>query len=322
MESTPGTGRPVVEEDLLGHLLKANDPATQRRVEERLARDPAAPHELSVLRAALAPLAADREEIEPPDELWIRTLGRVAEHIVTVEGLAEKAAGDPVGDMIRRAAAKPALRPAPRESNAGPTAPRRRNVFAIIALSVAVLALVFPAVVHLRARGQQMACQDSMHQFYQATIDYSTDHDGRFPQVGEGERVASVVDTLKSGGYLSDDVKIACPGAPSQDGPVVIANYAYTLGFREDGTLHGLARRPHTDLLPIFADAPIRNAVGIVPVNHRHGQNVLFAGGNVRFCTSPKVGVDGDDIFYNDDGQVAAGKKLLDTVLGRYDERP
>ena len=52
----------------------------------------------------------------------------------------------PVEDMIRRAAAASvgSLRPAPRESASGPGAPRR-NVFAFLALSVAVLALVLPA---------------------------------------------------------------------------------------------------------------------------------------------------------------------------------
>lgn len=317
-----------MEENLLGHLLKANDPATQRLVEERLARDPGAPHELSVLRAALAPLAAGREDIELPPELYIRTLGRVAEYIVASEGRAEKAAGDPVGDMIRRAAAsvsaaKPAARPAPREATAGPAAPRRRNVFAVVALSVAFLALAFPAVVHLRARAQQLACQDSMHLFHQAAVDYSADHDGQFPQVGDGERVASVVGTLKSGGYLPDDVKIGCPGAPAQDGPVAIANFAYTLGFRDEtGKLYGITTRPSTELLPIFADAPFRSASGVVPVNHRHGQNVLFAGGHVRFCTNPFVGPDRDDIFYNQKGDVGAGVSILDTSLGKNDERP
>ena len=316
-----------MEENLLGHLLKANDPATQRLVEERLANDPSAPHDLSVLRAALAPLAADREVFEPPEDLWINTLGRVAAHIVAVEGRVETAGGVPVEDMIRRAAASAAapagaIRPAPGETATVPGAPRR-NVFAFIALSVAVLALVLPAVVHVRARNQQLGCQDSMVQFYQAAVGYSDNHDGRFPQVGDGERVASVVDTLKTAGYLSDSKRLTCPGAPPQDGPVAIAHFAYTLGFREpDGTLRGLERGLQSDLFPIFADAPLRTASGVVPVNHRHGQNVLFAGGKVEFRTNPFAGPNGDDIFYNQDGKVGAGVCEIDAALGRNDERP
>ena len=49
-----------MEENLLGQLLKANDPATAREVERRLAADPAVAHDLARLRAALAPLEADR----------------------------------------------------------------------------------------------------------------------------------------------------------------------------------------------------------------------------------------------------------------------
>jgi hypothetical protein len=315
-----------VEENLLGHLLKANDPGTQRLVEERLANDPSAPHDLAVLRAALAPLAADREEFEPPTDLWVRTLGRVAEHVVEAEGRVEKAGGVPVEDMIRRAAAAASvagsIRPAPRESATGPGAPRR-NVFAFIALSVAVVALVLPAVVHVRARNQQLACQNSMGQFHQAVVGFSNDHDGRFPQVGDGEKAATVVDTLKTAGYLPESVKFVCPSAPAQDGPVAMAHYAYTLGYREpDGTLRGLERKAHSDMFPIFADAPLRSAAGVVPVNHRHGQNVLFAGGKVEFRTNPFAGPNGDDIFYNQQGRVGAGVNEIDCALGRNDERP
>jgi hypothetical protein len=315
-----------VEESLLGHLLKANDPATQRLVEERLASDPSAPHDLAVLRAALAPLAADREEFEPPSDLWVRTLGRVAEYVVEVEGRVEKAGGVPVEDMIRRAAAAAtvagSIRPAPRESATGPGAPRR-NIFAFIALSVAVVALVLPAVVHVRARSQQLACQDSMRQFHQAAVGFSEHHDGRFPQVGDGEKAATVVDTLKTAGYLPESVKFVCPAAPAQDGPVAMAHFAYTLGYRDpDGILRGLERKPQSDLFPIFADAPLRNASGVVPVNHRHGQNVLFAGGKVEFRTNPFAGPNGDDIFYNQRGRVGAGVNEIDCALGRNDERP
>ena len=315
-----------MEENLLGHLLKANDPATQRLVEQRLANDPSAPHDLAVLRTALAPLAADREEFEPPADLWVQTLGRVAEHIVAAEGRVEKAGGVPVEDMIRRAAATAAaprgIRPAPRESAVAPDAPRR-NVFAAIALSVAALALVLPGVVHVRARNQQLACQDSMRQFHRAATGYSDDHEGRFPQVVDGEKAATVVDTLKAAGYLPESMKFVCPAGPAQDGPVAMAHFAYTLGYRDpDGTLRGLERKPQSDPLPIFADAPLRIASGVVPVNHRHGQNVLFVGGNVEFRTTFAIPNGDDNIFYNQRGKVGAGVSEVDCALGRNDERP
>ena len=49
---------------------------------------------------------------------------------------------------------------------------------------------------------------------------------------------------------------------------------------------------------------------------------MLFAGGNVRFCTTTTVGLNADDIFCNQYGKVGAGVCREDTVLGRPYERP
>jgi hypothetical protein len=318
-----------VEENLLGHLLKANDPMTTREVEQWLATDPVAIHDLAMLRRALAPLQADRAEIESPAGLWVRTLARVAEHIVANEGPITRSEDSRTAELIRRAAAvaEPAKLTTPvvpvfLKSEAGLPPARWRNVIAVIGLSAAALALALPAVLHIRARSHQLACQDTMRQFYVAASDYSANHDGRFPQVGDGQIAATAADALKL--YLPPDTRFTCPSAPPDEtAPMALANYAYSLGFRDlTGELHGMERTPGSDLMPILADAPHRQASLAVPVNHRHGQNVLFAGGNVRFCNSPNVGWEGDDIFCNVKGQVGAGLHKFDTALGRPEERP
>src|SRR5262249_43374779 len=97
--------RAAVEENLLGHLLEANEPATQGDVEERLASDPAAVHEVARWRGALAPLEADRADADPPDDLWVRTLARVAGHMVATEGPATPREGMRTEELIRQAAA-------------------------------------------------------------------------------------------------------------------------------------------------------------------------------------------------------------------------
>jgi prepilin-type processing-associated H-X9-DG protein len=87
--------------------------------------------------------------------------------------------------------------------------------------------------------------------------------------------------------------------------------------------LRGLDRGPGDSQLPILADAPARRDDAMaVPINHRHGQNVLFADGHVRFCTISTVGVDGDDIFTNQMGHVGAGIRRTDTSLGGPNEKP
>ncbi|HEX4608078.1 MAG TPA: hypothetical protein VH092_07725, partial [Urbifossiella sp.] len=68
----------------------------------------------------------------------------------------------------------------------------------------------------------------------------------------------------------------------------------------------------------VCADIP----AGAPGAPHSHGQNVLFAGGNVRFATVPTVGVNGDDIYRNNLGRVAAGLDRVDTVLGVGADRP
>ncbi len=321
-----------MEEKLLGHLLKANDPETDREIEARLHDDPVAARDLDVLRQAMAPLEWDREEFEPPADLWVRALSRVAEHMVATEGPLTPPHADVTQELIRRAALLSGPSPvAPRISPAAPptseavsVAPRRRNVIAVVGLSAAVLALVFPAVIQVRQHVLQTTCTNNMGQFYRAASGYSETFDGHFPQVEEGKTAATAAETLKNTGYLPPDMRVTCPaGRTDQAGATALANYAYSLGFRdESGQLWGLDRKPENDLLPIMSDAPIRHGKETWPGNHRHGQNVLFAGGNVRFCTTSLVGIDRDDIFLNADGRVGAGLFRTDTALGRPEEQP
>jgi len=326
--------RNAVEENLLGHLLKANDPTTQRAVEHRLASDPTAVHDLDRLRAALAPLEVDRAEADPPADLWVRTMARVAVHIVAIEGPTTRADDFRTEDLIRQAAAVAGpiagvtvvapITPAPAKSEGGLPPARRWNVVAIVGLSLSGLALVLPAVLHVRERAQQLACQDKMREFYQAAVGYTDNNDGNFPRVPDGQPATTAAEELKQAGYLPSDIRLTCASAPPDaTAPTALASYAYTLGFRDErGQLQGMDRAPGFDLMPILADAPARKNGTAIPINHRRGQNVLFAGGNVRFCTTSSVGVDGDDIFCNRLGQVGAGVAREDTVLGGPYERP
>ena len=323
-----------MERELLGHLMKANDAAAQRAVEQRLASDPAAVHDLARLRVALAPLEADRDDIDPPAGLWARTLARVAEHIVAAEGPTARAEDARTEDLIRKAAAvadepsrpRPVapIRPAPPPAEGGLPPARRWNVFAVVGLSLSLVALALPAVMHVRERSHQLACQNTMRDFYQAAIGYTDNHDGNFPRVPDGLPAATAGETLKQAGYLQADARFTCPSAPPDaTAPVALATYAYTLGFRdENGQLRGMDRAPGYDLMPILADAPARQGAAAIPINHRRGQNVLFAGGNVRFCTTSTVGINGDEIFSNQFGNVGAGVSREDTALGRPEERP
>jgi hypothetical protein len=106
--------------------------------------------------------------------------------------------------------------------------------------------------------------------------------------------------------------------------------YAYSLGYRDPSDNHcGLRRdldQPDLYLprVPIMADRPAilpGGGRGNTP-NHKGGQNVLFLAGNVRFCSTPDVGIEGDNIYLNKEGKVGAGINRWDTVLGCSADKP
>lgn len=310
-----------MEENLLGHLLKANDAPTQADVDRSLANDPRARQMLQDLEGVFAPLAADQDEFEPPSDLFVRTLARVAEHIVYVEGPAPRPRSSVETIFGRSKLPQPTI--VPSESNPVPLTPKARTWLAPVGLTLAALALVLPAIVHLRQQSQQIACQNNLRQFHQGLVGYSETNDNKFPQVKTGEQVLTVGRVMERSGYLPPEV-MNCPVqvADANAAPLVLAGYAYSLGYREGDELRGLSRDTQNEFLPILADAPRRRGIDAVPVNHRHGQNVLFVGGNVRFCTTATVGVQGDNIFCNSKDEVGAGLTKWDSVLGRAEETP
>ena len=132
---------------------------------------------------------------------------------------------------------------------------------------------------------------------------------------------------LARSGHLPGDLLPVCPG--DQEGAARQVGYTYTLGFRSpNGSIVGF-RKPDplngdTDIMPLLADFP---ASAVAPMSgptspHGRGQNVLYAGGHVRYTTSAAVGPDGDDIFRNGNGQVRAGLSPMDVCLGRPNDRP
>ena len=101
-------------------------------------------------------------------------------------------------------------------------------------------------------------------------------------------------------------------------------SYAYPLGYRDGDRLVGLHRYEH-DGQPLMADAPSRSDTCFPDNSENHGrrgQNVLYVGGNVRWQSTRAVGPGGDDIFLNQNNEVAAGLSRDDVVLGPGDACP
>ncbi len=312
-----------MHEHLVDYLRNTLDPATRRAVEAYLRSRPDAAARVQQLRQTLAPWDDGAETVAPPPDLVYRTLARVAES--------------------RRQPLPPAPAPRPREFG---TAGSRRFRPADVAVAAGVLFLVgavaFAWLPSSRQRANDLACQNKMRALWHALEQYSDSpqNHNEFPRVeADGPRgVAGVfAPVLQDAGLLAPDTTLFCSagGDPAPPRPGVrdleqlyreqpdafksvartlAGTYAYSLGYNDNGTLHGL-RRDSGDLLPLLADAPPATGTGLSPNHGGRGQNVLYIGGNVRWCTERTVGVNGDDIYLNQDGMLRTGRNWGDTVL-------
>jgi prepilin-type processing-associated H-X9-DG protein len=309
-----------MDENLVGYLLNSLDDAGQREMENYLAANPAARQRLEVLRHALEPLAADKEEAPAPAGLVIRTLARVAEYCSN--------------DLPR--APKPSLAFAGERPRW-----RRFDVLAAACLLIALLGIGIPAALRMRERAAQTAeCQNNLRAFFAALHTYH-DQRGQFPDVNAQaphNAAGMVVPMLINAGTLAPEVNIRCPGngpgkvcpltfdeikalSPEEFkkiAPALASCYAYSLGYRDEtggyhspGVVRGMAVR-----YPLMSDRPPPGiAQGKNSPNHGGtGQNVLFQDGHVTFLTGRFL--DLDDIFLNRANKEAAGIGPEDVVLG------
>lgn len=322
-----------MDENLVGYLLDALDPADRRKVDQYLQKSPEAQRRLDVLRRALAPLAADRDVGEPPAGLAVRTLARVAEY------------------RCRE------LPPAPRVVSR-PAVPvrwwRRADVLAAAGIFLCAVLLVPPGLHKARFQRDRIACQNNLRVLGQALLRYADGHDEAFPDLthpsadprrqplaeGRPYPAGVFVPALLDAGVLDpEDVSVRCPGnggrmrcertlaeidAMSDDqldgcAPRLVPCYAYNLGYHDGQPIVGLRR--DGDVLPLAGDAPPFPCTAGNSRNHGGaGQNVLFTDGHVGWLVGRVFG--GDDFFVNEANQPKAGIHRGDNVLGASGTRP
>jgi prepilin-type processing-associated H-X9-DG protein len=286
--------------DLVGYLYGLLEPEEDARTEVALRADPRARAQLERLRANLSPLAAIRDDTPPPAGLVDRTLALIA----------KKNPSTPIR-QVSPSSSEPVFAPS-----------RWRRIDAVVAASVMILVggLGVSGVTHVKKRQQDLGCKNNLRQAHQWLTAYGSNNGGQLPQVTEQPPhnfAGAFVPILQNAGYMPQTGMPACPAVT-----VVVTlpagAYAYSIGWRgPDGQLYGL----HIDssgeaaLLPILADQ-------MSPASHGNGYNVLYIGGNVRFTTSPNVGVNGDNIFDNQRGLIAPGLHQFDTVLAMWNVAP
>jgi hypothetical protein len=334
----------MIDEDLIGHLLGALEPTEHLTIQNRLSETPELAARLEHLRLALQPLEAIRDPGAPPAGLADRTLARLAGIFAQCD--AQGSAASPrerlaatvsrtlesdASDSRSSETASPVTTPrAPREAPETRTIGGRLRADLIVACAIAFLGcgLVLSAVSKVRAQSQLLECQSNLRKLYIGLVGYADTHEGYYPQVATNATADSFVVALQEAGQVPADFRAACPVGVI-DEAVSPVSYTYSLGFQDQaGRLVGL-RRPadgvgEHDLLPISADYPTAEATPVVGqlCPHPPVMNVLYLGGQVRTTTSPLIGPNGDDIYRNINGQVAAGLDRSDVVLGRASDRP
>lgn len=316
--------------DLLAYLSGSLDEPARTQFDTRLRSDTELREQVDRARTRLAPLlerTIDDADMPPPG-LVIDTLARVAEK------------------ACQRLPASPTETTVSRPMFERPWW-RRADVLVAGSIAATVLALLLPALLHLRVTGLRVECENSLREMWHGLSAYHTQKH-QFPDVAKTTRPAAgmVVPMLRDAGVLSPTAQACCPAvagaclnvglhdvdrmSPSEfeaASAKLLPGFAYSLGYRDGDRLHGpvdsLPGIP-ASRMPLLADAT-RNPVspGSSDNHTSRGQNVLYSDGHVAFNTlRDAASIPGDDIYLNQAQRIAAGLGQHDVVLATGGARP
>ena len=313
-----------MHDDLVGFLTGALDASEHNEIQKRLDDSPELREQLAKIERCLSPLSWDKEDRIPPVGLAERTCTFVEDHIEEnkvelasarkerIEALAAESSGWSFSDFVVAAG-----------------------------ICLAAACLFFPAVLNSRYNARLAQCQNNMRQLGVAFHQYSDSNNGYFPAVPAKGKLAfagSYAAMLREKDLINANMSnvFNCPSRGKTvviriprvqeinkaNGPQLVmlqknmgGDYAYSLGFMEDGKLRGIKNLGRSRFV-ILADSPVGNLPRRNRGVHGRGQNVLFEDGHAAFlATSLRPGTKNDDFFLNDDGIVAAGCHSEDSVL-------
>lgn len=311
----------IDREQLLGYWLGALDDDEHRHVDARLQREPELLRSLESVQRSLRPLQGMTRVYEPP------------------VGLAERTCRTVLGDR-RRVAPLPQLSacaPSPRWTAGF----RFADVAVAVAVFLAAVALIVPAVQSSRFNAHILTCQDKLRQIGMALSQYSERQGGYFPVVPPRGRFATAgiyAPVLLEHGLLTQSHQVVCPGSPlAEDRDFRVphlsevrqvgdrqgremcrhmgGSYGYTLGYVQDGVYRGTKNR-HRARFALLSDTPSLHMPELQSVNHSgRGQNILFEDGHVQFLEIPSALDSSDHFFTNDEGRIAPGTHVDDSVV-------
>lgn len=226
-----------MDENLVGYLLDALDAPSRQEVENYLHDNPEAQKRIDLLREALRPLEADRDAIDPPPNLKLGTLSRVAQYC---SRRTETEVAIPKEEEVEARSHSPLLEETSNgewqeeeissEKEGVPAAPpilergsapsfswwRRADVLVAASLLFALLGFGLPALYRLRSTTPIAECENNLRAIHQALMSYSDQHEGRFPQVEETRRrnIAGIFrPILQDAGFLDSHTRLRCPAS-------------------------------------------------------------------------------------------------------------
>ncbi|MFO0944640.1 MAG: hypothetical protein U1D30_01645 [Planctomycetota bacterium] len=311
------------QDDLIGYVFDALEPAEQERIEAKIASDPELAKKVDELRRMVIPLAAD-DVIVPADDLAARTIERIANH-----------------DSRR-----PTVRPITEWGGGNVTIRPLDFIVAATLFGVAAL-LAIPALIQLRGDQERILCAEQFRRLGVALAMYAEQEHNQLPFVAESgpmNNAGVFAIQLKERELLPDAKALVCPGANNS---VVMVpdpkkwidsslphferdhfrrymggSYGYLLGYQDSGKHLGFSVQSTSQ--PVMSDRPPRAEEEIQFVNSpnhaNRGQNVLYADGSVRWLPRPQYGK--DQLFRNDNGDVGAGLHCTDAVIGVSESTP
>ncbi len=320
-----------VRQQVLGYLLGALDDSEMEAVKARLESDPAYRQAMRRAQGGTAQLGVLRRAVTPPPGLAERTCRLIFNP----------------ARRLRSAMYRRSMTPWPAASHTD----SRLNWTDVGVAAVIVLVsglLVIPAVNGTRFQARVIACQDNLRQVGQALTEYSQKNNDEFPIVpAQGKLAAAGIyaPILTQGGFLTKPGTVLCPdSAQAQDASFRVptlgelqsavgqrlsriqqtmgGSYGYCLGYFDHG-VYQPTRNLNRHYFAIMADAPSTDRPDHQSDNHGgFGQNVLFEDSHVEFCSTTRPGSGNDDIYANDNNEVAPGLNRDDAVIASSGTAP
>jgi hypothetical protein len=208
--------------------------------------------------------------------------------------------------------------------------------------------LVLPAINNTRFQARVAACKDNLRQVGQALTEYSHKNHDVFPPVpAEGNLAAAGIyaPILTEEGFLTEPEAVLCPDSPqaqqtdfrvpsleelrsavgqklAQIQQTMGGSYGYCLGYFDHGAYQP-TRNLNREYFAIMADSPSTDRPDHQSDNHGGiGQNVLFEDLHIEFCCTTRPGNGSDDIYSNDNHEVAPGLHRDDSVIASSGTAP